>query len=641
MKKNLLFFACLLQSLCLQAATQKFDWALLMEGPGRSACMATAIDKAGNIYATGFFQDQVDADLGSGSRILAVATGGYNIFISKSDSNGKLIWAQQIGNFKPVNTRSISLDSDDGDIYVTGNFSDLVDFDPGPGVANLAPAGLENTFILKLDNGGNFIWAKSIASLDRNRGYKILANESKGVFITGVFQTTTDFDPGPAMYPVTPKDTIPYIGDLYFLKLDEKGDFQWVQTFGGYGWDVGTALDKDKAGNIYLAGSFSDTVDFDAGPGVSNLIAQSDLEGFVLKTDYNGNFIWAKSFKSTANSEVTDIKSDSNDNLVIIGALQGKADFDPGPGESFLESSGYVDIFVAKLDVAGKFLWAKSFGATAINSLDAAHSVTTDLQNNVYVTGAHDYTIDFDPGPGVALFPASGTLEVYLLKLDQKGEFVWARNFQGTQSSNGNSIVADNKGNLYTSGHFYGSADFDTDAGILNLSSTPMYNSKMFLHKILSCQSDKDITATGSKLSAEATGPIYSYQWVNCPAMTIVPGATSQTFTAVKNGSYAVIINNGRCADTSDCLSVTGTGIDESILQKAFSVYPNPANGTFFIRADADIMGAAVSVCSVTGQEVLHFQLTENLSSQQLSPGFYTITVTKDAEKITRKVVVF
>lgn len=640
MKKNLIFFVFLLQSFCLQATTQKFDWALLMEGPGRSACMATAIDKAGNIYATGYFQDEVDADLSSGGRLLSVATGGYNIFISKSDSNGKLIWAQQVGNFKSINSRSISLDSDDGDIYVTGSFTDLVDFDPGPGVANLAPAGLENTYILKLDNGGNYIWAKCIASLERNHGYRVLANESKGVFLTGVFQTTTDFDPGPAMHPVKPKDLYPLVSDLYFLKLDEKGDFQWVQTFGGNGIDVGATLGKDKSGNIYLAGSFSDTVDFDAGSGVSTLIAQSGLEGFVLKTDYNGNFIWAKSFKSTSNSEVTDIKSDSNDNLVIIGFLQGKADFDPGPGESFLESSGVVDIFVVKLNVSGNFLWARSFGGMAVNSMDVAYSVTTDLQNNVYVTGAHQGDIDFDPGPGVTLLSTSSS-EVYLLKLDQKGDFVWAKNFAGTQSSIGYSINADSRGNIYTSGLFDGIGDFNTDAGILSLSNTPMYKNKMFLHKIASCQSDKDITAIGSKLSAEATGPIYSYQWVNCPAMTIVPGATSQTFTASKSGFYAVIINNKRCADTSDCINVVGTGITESILEKAFSVYPNPANGTFFIRADADIMGAAVSVCSVTGQEVLHFQLTENLSSQQLSPGFYTITVTKDAEKITRKVVVF
>ncbi|MFA6152655.1 MAG: T9SS type A sorting domain-containing protein [Chitinophagaceae bacterium] len=641
MKKNILFFTFLLQSLCLQAATQKFDWALLMEGPGRSACMATAIDKAGNIYTTGYFQDHVDADLGSGSRILSVATGGYNVFISKSDSNGKLIWAQQIGNFKSINSRSISLDSDDGDIYITGSFTDLVDFDPGPGVANLAPAGLENTYILKLDNGGNYIWAKCITSPDRNNGYKVLANESKGVFLTGVFQTTTDFDPGPAMHTVKPKDLYPMTSDLYFLKLDEKGDFLWVQTFGGNGIDVGATLGKDKAGNIYLAGSFSDTVDFDAGSGVSTLIAQSGLEGFVLKTDYNGDFIWAKSFKSTSNSEVTDIKSDSNDNLVIIGFLQGKADFDPGPEESFLESSGNVDIFVAKLNVSGNLLWARSFGGMAINSLDAAYSVTTDLQNNVYVSGAHDYAIDFDPGPGVTLLTASGSVEVYLLKLDQKGDFVWAKNFPGAQSSIGYSINADSKGNIYTSGHFDGTGDFNTDAGILSLTTTPTYNNKMFLHKIASCQSDKDITASGSKLSAEAAGPIYSYQWVNCPAMTFVAGATAKTFTAVKSGSYAVIINNGRCADTSDCLSVIGTGIAESIPEKAFSVYPNPANGTVFIRADVDLMGASVRVCSVTGQEVLHYTLTDKLSSQSLSPGFYTITVTLNGEKITRKVIVF
>ena len=261
------------------------------------------------------------------------------------------------------------------------------------------------------------------------------------------------------------------IAAINFAIVHPTATFAWTPTtpqvsasaFGGTSTDNGNAIAVDAAGNVYTTGYFQNTADFDPGIGISNLTSAS-LNGndvFVSKLDSSGNFVWARSFGGTSTDTGNAIAVDAAGNVYTTGYFKGIADFDPGAGTSNLTAVGNQDVFVSKLDSSGNFVWAKSFGA---GSDDDATGVAVDASGNVYTTGTFRSTVDFDPGAGVSNLTAVQP-DVFVSKLDSSGNFVWAKSFGGTSTDNGNAIAIDASGNVYTTGYFYVTADFDPGAG--------------------------------------------------------------------------------------------------------------------------------------------------------------------------------
>jgi hypothetical protein len=143
-------------------------------------------------------------------------------------------------------------------------------------------------------------------------------------------------------------------------------NLNWVKGIGSTGLDQGRTVASDAAGNMYLTGNFSATVDFDPGAGIFNLTAFGQYDGFVLKLDPLGNFMWAKQFGGVNEEFSENIAVDNTGNVIIGGHYIGTADFNPGPSTFNLTSNGSEDIFILKLDPSGSFLWAKSIGAVLI-----------------------------------------------------------------------------------------------------------------------------------------------------------------------------------------------------------------------------------------------------------------------------------
>ncbi|MEI6456258.1 MAG: SBBP repeat-containing protein [bacterium] len=114
---------------------------------------------------------------------------------------------------------------------------------------------------------------------------------------------------------------------------------------------------------------------------------------------YAQNFQWAKSVGAAGEQSCMDMAVDHQGNLYLIGNLSGaNVDFDPGEGSALLSSSVGTDIFFAKYDSLGNYLWAKSIGST---SDDVGARIAVDDEGNVYITGWFEsVNVDFDPGPG-------------------------------------------------------------------------------------------------------------------------------------------------------------------------------------------------------------------------------------------------
>ena len=309
----------------------------------------------------------------------------------------------------------------------------------------------------------SYSWAYRMGAGSLDRGNSMTVDASGNVYTAGVFGGTVDFDPSPAVFNLSST----YGSGGFIQKLDAQGNFIWAKAFTGNGATQITSMVIDTAGNIYTTGDFTWTTDFDPGAGVANLTSGGYNDIFVSKLDSSGNFVWAKSVGGSNYDYGYDIATDSSGNVYAVGSYIGTVDFDPGLGVFNMTSvSSSYDFYILKLDSSGNFIWAKSIGGSG-NEDAKAIAVTA---GNIYITGSFAGA-DFDPGVGVAYVPTVSAKDIFVLKLDLNGSYVWAKGFGGgSNADEGQDILTDAVGNVYTTGYFYGTVDFDPGVGVANIS---------------------------------------------------------------------------------------------------------------------------------------------------------------------------
>lgn len=219
--------------------------------------------------------------------------------------------------------------------------------------------------------------------------------------------------------------------------------------------------------------------DFDPGAGVFNMSSGIGGDTFISALDADGNFLWAKQIAggvNQAHSMTTTVAGD----LVISGQFNGTKDFDPNAGVFNMTSNGSSDIYILKLSATGTFIGAWAVGGIGT---DVDEAVTTDAIGNMYVTGSFSFTPDFDPGPATFNLTASGSSDIFVLKLDASGGFSWAKQMTGSSAESGRDVKVDIAGNVYTTGLFLGTVDFDPGPATFNLTSV-IGNADIFISKL-------------------------------------------------------------------------------------------------------------------------------------------------------------
>jgi hypothetical protein len=266
--------------------------------------------------------------------------------------DGDLLWAFQTGDTSKYSSSyahsKICIDSL-GNMYLTGIFSGTADFDPGPAIQNVSSTDIGDNYIVKFDQNANLLWVKSLRLY--GLPMQISVNQGGDVFLTGLFNDTVDFDPGPGVALLYGEQ-----GDHshFFLKLTTNGDYSWANhLFLGGSYTSYCDLECDIEGNLYFTGPFNDTVDFDPGPATYNLMSSS-LYGasFLLKLGQEGSLVWV-----TKNGEFSNgtyhrndcLYLDSHHNIYTCGGFSGIRDFDPDTSTYNMTSNSSQDMFIQRL----------------------------------------------------------------------------------------------------------------------------------------------------------------------------------------------------------------------------------------------------------------------------------------------------
>lgn len=472
-KKYSTLFIFLFLSIHVCSQTPSFAWAYAWGGLENDITKSICIDKVGNVYSIGRFSGSISIGLGNNTFNLN-SLGEQDIFITKTDASGKFLWVKQIGGILNDWGNSLVVD-DSGYVYITGLFQDTVDFDTGKDVFNLIAVDRSDIYVTKLDSSGSFVWAKQFGGTLGSGGYALQVDESGNVFTTGVFTGTVDFDPGSGVYNLSSNSSSFCI---FISKLDKNGDFVWTKQIGGSGLDFGNAIELDRSGNIYISGNFERTVDFDPGVAVVSLTSKGMEDIYILKLNATGDYKWVRRFGGTDRDLCYDIVLDTLGNVYTTGYFMDVVDFDPGSPVNNL-TAAYKDLFISKLDSLGNHIWVKQVKG---NNFCIGMSIALDDLNNVYTTGMFVNSTDFNPGNSNFSMSSAGNQDVFILKLDTGGSFLWSKRFGGNGSDEGISIAIDAYHNIYTAGAFYNTVDFDPNNGSYNLNSSGKFDA--FIHKM-------------------------------------------------------------------------------------------------------------------------------------------------------------
>ena len=374
-------------------------------------------------------------------------------------------WSYAWGNQESDPAPTMTIDTN-GQVYVAGTFTGNMDFDPGSGETFYqATPFTRESYISKFDAAGQFLWViifKTTAIIN----IKEIIHDQKGhLLATGDFSGTVDFDPGAGNYSLTSTGSA---SETFIVKLNEDGAFVWANATQGTGQKYGSEIDVDREGNVFCAGIFTGTGDFNPGPGSEVFTAEGFVDGFVSKFDASGQFIWSLHHAGNFQVGINALEVDDDGNVWIGGAFDDIRDFDPGPDSLILTATGAWDGFIQKFSSDGQFVWVETLANGADNWV---YDLKSDEEGQLFATGYYSGTLDFDNGPGEATHTAILN-DIYIAKYDAAGALQWVSVFEGTSFDRGNSLVLDRNGNVYTTGFFGEEIDFDPGQGLYLLTST-------------------------------------------------------------------------------------------------------------------------------------------------------------------------
>ncbi|MFH1677002.1 MAG: hypothetical protein ABIC40_08240 [bacterium] len=438
----------------------KQGWALTWGGEDHDKGISVAVYGPDTIYVTGHFQGSADFDPGPGIDEHP-AIGKTDSYLSKFNSNGVFLGTKIWGGSDFTDAWAVAID-DSENVYVTGCFDGIVDFDPGPGVDEHTCIGSSDSYLMKFNSNGDFAWARSWGGDNGNSspdaGYGVTVDQLGRVYVIGVFNAPADFDPGPGV------DEHTNVGvDVYVSKFDSNGDFVWARTWEAWFPHEGGGIATDGLNAIYITGFFGGTTDFDPGPGIDEHTVVGMYDSFLTSFYLDGNFKWAQTWGSSSDDGGLDVAVGNSDNVWVSGFFGKTADFDPGPGvDEHTAWDKTYDAYITEFNSSGEFILARTWGGPVH---DYPYGIAVDNQNNVLVTGDFWETVDFDPGQGIDNHTSNGHDDYFISKFDSDGNYLWARTWGNPGGGHIRRIATDDAGNLFVTGVFGDAVDFDPGPG--------------------------------------------------------------------------------------------------------------------------------------------------------------------------------
>ncbi len=334
---------------------------------GKGFAVSITIDNNGFLLMTGTFESpSLEID---GISLTNTSVDATDIFISKMDTLGNLIFIKNIGGTSNENATGISTDGNFFYVFGSSN-SPFVNF--GNNILNIS-----GSFISKYSNSGDCIWIKPIGT---NAGFynglrDVTVDQNGNIYATGSFGgTSITFD------SITLLNTgMWYSNDMYIVKYNYLGNVIWAKSYYyGFGNDEsGSRIVTDNFGNFYVLGYFDSGINLDSIL-VENLLYSGSPSMFIAKFNSEGTAIWADG----NHSDGTDLAKDSDGNIYISGYFSDSTvTFNGYTLTNSINGNGYL----VKYDSSGIVQSAIGIGGGGNSSLP--YTISLDADKNVFIAG--------------------------------------------------------------------------------------------------------------------------------------------------------------------------------------------------------------------------------------------------------------
>ncbi len=496
-------------------------------------------------------------------------------------------WAKSIGGVGNDFASKTCVDAS-GNVFVACNFQSS---SINVGTVNIANSGISgmDVFVAKFNPSGDVIWAQRIAGANNEYATGITVDAAGRVYVSGYYSSPQISIP-PFLANNTGSTSV--TNDIYIACLNGSGVPQFLNSYGSTSHETagGLAYYGGSTQAIYLTGSYTSSSFQVGATTLTNTGTGGSSEGYLIKFNTTGTPQWARTFGSAGSGDYSNsVEVDNTGAPHILGSFgSGNTVI----GTSTLVSYGSSDIFFAKYDVNGNFVWSKNIGGT---SNDFPGYIDIDATNNIYISGYYQNTsINF----GSFSLPNAGGYDAFAAKFNSLGTNLWATRAYGTGNEYGMSLVLDAVGNTYLSGYTEGASFTIGSSSFSNLNAP---TSDMFIAKLntagtfqwlaKSTGTNSELTLGGA-MAIDAVGNIYT--------TGIYDGnATFSTTSFNAAGAYDIFFAKIGCLTTGLIAPVTlCTGTSATLSATEATTYSWSTGAT---SSSIVVSPTATTVYSVTG----------------------------------------
>lgn len=536
-----------------------------------------------------------------------------------------------------------------GNLYVTGLFHGTVDFDPSSSSETLLTyqggitndnSGEADVYIAKYSSSGSLIWVNRLneptfVNMNEERANAMII-DGNHLYLTG-FTSTRGF---------------------FVSKWDINGNEIWTQYFDDTDQNfVSTFAIAKNGSNLLITGTFANTLDFNPSS-ETNELTGINQDGFLLSLNENGIFQWVKQFRTNGIVFISDIATDSNNNIFLSGVFVGTVDINPNPLiDNFITSQSVSfgaisSSFITKLDSNGNFIWNQHINGNS----------TTDIFMSFITVDSNNDIINTFSLKGQAILPNNNNINTpnhytsNIIKFTNNGTTLWNKSFgipepvQSTSfpSSFAANVITDDCNTIYLSGEFSGDCNFNTTAS--DIHSSLNNNREAFVTSFDvngNYNWTIDIGGSGNVDFVDFAGylPIALDSDNNIiltgtfrGEMDFDPTIGVQTLTSNSSGSP----DNAGIFISKFTNPNTCTLLENSFSKNTyFEIYPNPSKGLFTLKSFWN--ESEITIFNLMGKKIHSLkvnQLETLIDLQNLEKGIYIIQLEHDNLKTQEKIII-
>jgi len=355
-----------------------------------------------------------------------------------TSSGGQSSWTQRYGGSGGDAGTAVTIDRF-GNMIVAGVIKGGVDLGGGA-----LPGTSTSAFIAKYTPSRAYQWARRFDGTGSSTAYAVATDSNGNVFVTGSFVGAVDFGGGPLVSAGWPQLTS---HDVFVAAYSATGGYRWAVSVGGGVDASGYGIAAIWNGDVVVTGQIAGRVNL--GCGMMSTTSSSHDAFLARYNGASGACQWVRFIGGAAEDAGTGVAVAPNGDIVMAGYFQYTANF----GGGNVTSAGLSDIFVARYNDQGAYLWARTAGSSGD---DRANSVAVDAWGNVAVAGYFSGAVNFGGG----LLGSGGSWDGFVARYSETGGYLWARDLGGASTDEAFGVAADPSGNVVVVGGFQGTANF-------------------------------------------------------------------------------------------------------------------------------------------------------------------------------------